>query len=164
MSKILKTAVLLLLTSFCTQNLHAQAISDADKKGIEACYHNFMAAFEKMDPAALGTLFTENAVNIDPTGKIVRGRSNIIAHYGGYMAYLKSQPKPDQMKTENTDWQNRYLAPDLISSTYTSKDILTFGDKVKEEVMSLSILLRKKGDQWLAELITLTPVVEMPGN
>jgi len=164
MSKVLKTAALLLLIAFCAQNLNAQAISDADKKGVEACYNNFMAAFEKMDAAAIGALFTENAVHINPMGTIVRGRANLTAHFTGFMEFLKSQPKPDSSKSENSDWQNQYLAKDLILATYTSKDTHTFGDKAVVETMSLAILLRKKGEQWLAELVTLTPVVPMPGN
>lgn len=162
MSNLLKTATLL-LSFTCTLNLHAQ-VSETDQKGIEACYNAFMTAFQNMDGAAVGPLFTENAEHISPIGEIVRGRANLVTYYTNLFAFFKSQPKPDRTETNNKDWHNRYLAKDLILSTYTSHETHHFGDKVQEEIMSVAVLLRKQGDQWLADMVALTPVTPMPTN
>jgi len=160
MSSFLKTAALLLTLSFAL-NLNAQ-ISAADQKGIEECYNAFMAAFDKLDATAIGPLFTENAEHISPMGEVIRGRANLVTFYTNLFAFFKSQPKPDKTETVNTAWQNRYLAADLILATYTSTDTHHFGDKVKEDKMTVAVLLRKTGGKWLAELVTLTPVMAMP--
>ncbi len=145
-----------------TQNIQAQTISAADQAGITACYNAFMAAFEKLDAAAIGPLLTENAEQIIPTGEIVRGRANIVASMEGYMAFLKTQPKPDRMETKNVAQQNRYLSTDLILTTYTEESTLYFGDKSRTEKMTTSVIMRKINGKWLADLITLTPVMAMP--
>ncbi len=162
MTKIIQLAALLLTFSFA-QNLQAQAISAADQKGIEECYNAFMAAFEKMDAAATSPWLTENAEQIVPTGEIIRGRANIVASMAGFMGFLKTLPKPDRTETKNVNSQSRYLAPDLILYTYTEESTQHFGDQSKTEKTSTTVLLRKVGGKWLAELITLTPVVAMPG-
>ncbi len=161
MSNFLKTAALLLSFSF-VQNLDAQTISAADQKGIEECYNAFMAAFDKLDASALGPWFTENAEHISPMGEIVRGRANLVTSYTNLFTFFKSQPKPDKFERKNTEWQSRYLATDLILSTYIGEDISHFGDKTESSKMSVAVLLRKTGGKWLAELITLTPVTPMP--
>ena len=147
-----------------SQAVQAQAISAEDQKGIDACYNDFMAAFEKMDAAAIEALLTENAEQITPDGNITRGRANVVANIKGYMEFLKSQPKPDKQETKNLGMQNRYLAPDLVLSTYTEENTLTFGNQTKVEKTTTAVLLKKSKGKWLAELITLTPVVTMPGN
>ena len=144
------------------QNLQAQAISAADQKGIEECYNAFMAAFEKMDASSTGPWLTENAEQIVPTGEIIRGRANIVASMAGFMGFLKTQPKPDSTATKNVNAQTRYLAPDLILYSYTEESTQHFGNKSKTEKTSTTVLLRKVGSKWLADLITLTPVVAMP--
>ena len=156
------------LFAFCAfallaQTAHAQVISPADQKGIEACYNGFMAAFEKMDPTGVGALLTENAEHIIPNGEIVRGRANVVASMAGFMEFLKTHPKPDHAAQKNLNWQSRYVAPDVILSTYTEETTQQFGDKTTVEKLTTAIVLRKIGDKWLADLISLTPVVAMPG-
>lgn len=147
-----------------SQTAQAQAISPADQKGIEACYNGFMAAFEKMDPTGIGALLTESAEHIVPNGEIVRGRSNVVASMAGFMEFLKTQPKPDHFAQKNLNWQSRYVAQDVILSTYTEETTQQFGDKTTVEKLTTAILLRKIGDKWLADMISLTPVVAMPGE
>lgn len=154
----------LFFVSLLSSNAQAQSISQADQKGIEANYTAFMSAFEKLDPSGLSALLTENAEQVIPEGTIVRGRNNIVASLSGYMAYLKSQPKPDKMDRQNTAMQSRYLAPDVILSTYIDETVLHFGDKTRVEKMATTVVLKKVGSQWLVDLIALTPVVEMPKN
>lgn len=160
MSNILKMTALLL--AFCfAQNLQAQ-VSDADKKGIEECYNAFEAAFEKSDASTLGTWMTDNVEHISPLGEIVRGRANLVTYFTNLFAFLKTQPKPDKTESKNLNWQSRYLASDLILASYTTETTTHFGDKTQVEKMSFSVLLRKKDNKWLTELITLTPVTPMP--
>ncbi len=155
------------LFAFCafallSQTLQAQTISAADQKGIEACYNGFMSAFEKMDVTGIEALLTENAEQITPEGNITRGRANVVANMKGYMEFLKSQPKPDKFETKNLGWQNRYLAPDVILATYTEENTLSFGSQTKVEKTTTAVVLKKSNGKWLADLITLTPVVTMP--
>ncbi len=161
MSTFLKTTTLLLAFSFA-QNLHAQTVSAADQKGIEECYNAFTSAFEQSNASQMSAWMTDNVEHITPLGELVRGKNNVIAHFTKLFEFFKTLPKPDKTETKNTDWQNRYLANDLILATYTSTDTNHFGDKVQEDKMTMSVLLRKKGDKWVAELITLTPVTPMP--
>jgi ketosteroid isomerase-like protein len=161
MFNFLKTAALL-LTLATTLNLHAQQISPADQAGLEECYNGFMSAFDHMDATAMGALFTENAENIDPMGTIVRGRANLVANYAGLFQWLKTLPKADRYERKNLNWQSRYLAPDLVLSTYTEESIAYYGDKAQSEKNSFSVLLRKTNGKWLAELITMVPVKPMP--
>ena len=157
MFKFFKFATLVLACSFA-HSLSAQAISAADQKGIEECYNAFMAAFEKMDAAAIAPWLAENAEQITPEGNITRGRANVVANMAGYMAFLKSQPKPDKMEQKNVNTQTRYLSTDLILYTYTEEATVHFGDKANTQKTTTAVLLRKTGGKWLAELITLTPV------
>ena len=163
MFHFLKTAALLLTLCFA-QNLQAQAVSDADQKGVEECYNTFMTAFDKLDASGLGPWFAENAEHISPMGEIIRGRANLVTFYTNLFTFFKSQPKPDRYERKNSNRTNRYLAADLILATYTSEETSQFGDKVQTDSMSVAVLLRKSGGKWIAELITLSPVVAMPGT
>lgn len=158
MSNISKLAALLLCCCF-TLNLRAQTISTADQQGIETTYHAFMAAVEHLDATAMGPLFTENAEVVNPRGEIVRGRDNLVVMYTGLFNYFKSLPKPDRSERLNTGWLSRYLAPDLILTSYTEESTSYFGEKKNTEKLTQTVVLRKTGGKWLAELITLTPVV-----
>ena len=148
--------------AFFSQTLQAQTISDADQKGIMTCYNNFTAAIEKMDIAAIEALLTENAEQITPDGNITRGRTNVVANMKGYMEFLKGLPKPDKFETKLLGMQSRYLAPNVILSTYTEENTLSFGSQTKVEKTTTAVVLKKLNDKWLADLITLTPVVKMP--
>jgi ketosteroid isomerase-like protein len=163
MSNISKMAALL-LSCFFALNLPAQTISDADQKGIEATYQSFMTAFEQMDAASMGPLFTENAVLVNPLGEIVRGRANLITSYTGLFNYFKSQPKPDRYEVKNENWETHYLAKDQILVSYTEVSTSYFGATQNVEKLSQAVVLRKTGDKWLAELVSLTPVSAMPGK
>lgn len=160
MSNFIRIAAVLLLTALCA-NANAQTISATDQKGIEACYNGFMAAFEKLDASNLGSLLTENAEHIIPNGAIIRGRDNVVAAMKGYMEFLKTQPKPDNVEIKNLGMQSRYLASDVILSTYTEETSTTVAGKTNVEKLTNAIIMRKVNGQWLAELISLTPVVEM---
>lgn len=161
MSNFLKTAALLLIFS-SARHLQAQTVSEADQKGVKECYDAFNSAFDKLDAAGLGSWVTENAEHISPMGEIVRGRANLVTYFTNIFAFFKSQPRPDRMERKTSNWQNRYLATDLVLATYVSEDVSYFGDKSQTSKMTLSVLLRKTGGKWLAELITLTPVAAMP--
>ena len=162
MSNISKMAALLLTCLFAL-NLSAQTISDTDRQGIETTYKSFAAAFNQLDAAAMGPLFTENAEVITPMGEIVRGRANLVAMYTGLFNYFKSLPRPDRSEREILNRQEHYLAKDLILVSYTEVTTSFYGDKQQVDKMSQAILLRKTGDTWLAELVSLTPVMETPG-
>lgn len=153
--------------SFCafallTQTIHAQGISAADQKGVDACYNGFMAAFEKLDATNLGALLTENAEHITPDGNITRGRANVVAMMAGFMEFLKSQPKPDKATIKNVSSQGRYLADNIVLWTYTEENTMQFGSETKVEKTTTAVVLKKVNGQWLADLIALTPVVQMP--
>jgi ketosteroid isomerase-like protein len=161
MSNISKSAALL-LACFFALNLHAQTISDADRQGIETTYKSFAAAFDQLDATAMGPLFTENAEVVTPRGEIVRGRASLVTMYTGLFNYFKSLPRPDRSEREILNRQEHYLAKDLILVSYTEVSTGYYGDKQRVDKMAQSILLRKNGDTWLAELVALTPVMEMP--
>ena len=163
MSNFSKLAALL-LTCFFALHLTAQTVSDADRQGVEQTYASFMAAFDQLDAAAMGPLFTENAEVVSPMGDIVRGRANLVTMYTGLFGYFKSLPKPDRTERDILNRQSRYLANDLILVSYTEVSTSYYGEKQQVEKMTQSVLLRKTGDKWLAEQIALTPVVARPGN
>lgn len=162
---IMKNILFALLALFCgvASPLNAQ-VSAADENGIRACYNAFQAAMEKGDFATIGNLLTENAEQIIPNGEIVRGRAKIVGSMKGYLEFMKTLPKPDRQETNLLDWQNRYLAPDLIMATYHETTTLHFGAQTKTENMANAVLLRKVNGQWLVELVALTPVVPMPSD
>lgn len=163
MSAYLKTSVLLLCFAF-TARLQAQsAISAADQKGIETCYNGFMAAIDNMDASGLDKLLTENAEHITPLGNLIRGRNNILTAFSQLFEFFKTQPKPEKFERKIENWQSRYLAPDLVLSTYTSIETVTVGGVARSEKSAVSVLLRKQNGAWLADLITLTPETPMPG-
>lgn len=161
----MKNILFALLALFCgvASPLNAQ-VSAADENGIRACYNAFQAAMEKGDFATIGNLLTENAEQIIPNGEIVRGRAKIVGSMKGYLEFMKTLPKPDRQETNLLDWQNRYLAPDLIMATYHETTTLHFGAQTKTENMANAVLLRKVNGQWLVELVALTPVVPMPSD
>lgn len=66
----------LLCTAFRTQ---AQSVNDEQE--IQAFTRRFMAAYNAQDHAALGKLYTDDAVRIDPTGKEYKGAANIAAFF-----------------------------------------------------------------------------------
>lgn len=51
------------------------------RREIEAMHVRYLDAFNHRDAAALGALFTENAIFVDPAGKVATGRSNIEAMF-----------------------------------------------------------------------------------
>lgn len=161
MSHFLKTATLLFLIAFCAKT-NAQTISAADKKGVEECYQAFMVAFEKLDASTIPSLLTENAEQIVPNGEIVRGKANVANSLKNYIEYLKTLPKPDRIEQENLGIQYRYLAPDVILSTYIDKSTMHFGDKTRVEQLASAVILHKSNGKWLVELLSLTPVGETP--
>jgi ketosteroid isomerase-like protein len=154
--------LLLLALSLCSAT--AQTISAADQKGIDEMYTLLTAAFEKSDATLLVPVLADNVEQIIPTGEIVRGRNNVIAGMGGYMAFLKTQPKPDRVVPKLTAQQYRYLATDLVLTTYQDETARYYGDKMEKENMATSVLMRKVNGKWVAELITLTAMGAMPAG
>ena len=148
--------------AFFFQTLQAQSISDADQKGIMACYNAFSAAFGKMDVAGIEAQLTENADQITPDGSITRGRTNVVANMKAYMEFLKGLPKPDKLDTKLIGMQSRYLAPGLILTTYVEERSVSFGSQTKVEKTSTAVVLKKMSDKWVVDLIALTPVVPGP--
>lgn len=163
MKNFLKITLFLLFSGACFQS-NAQTISAEDQKGIVACYNGFMAAFEKLDPSGLPALLTENAVHIIPDGRILRGRDAVVQGMAGFMEFLKTQPKPDRQEIKNENWESQYLAPDVILTTYTENASYFYGDKVKAEKTTTTVIMRKVKGAWQAELIGLTPVMDTPPN
>lgn len=155
------TAVLLLATMF-SFNVHAQKVSDEDQKDIQKVYTAFTTAFEKQDAQAAASLYSENGIHIDPLGKIIRGRKDLLAYHVQLFKLFSEMPKADKTTHQDTDWNTRYLAPGMILVTYTSEDINYFGEKTRSDKFSMSVILKKTGDQWLAEQVAMTPVTEMP--
>ena len=47
------------------------------RREIEAMHVRYLDAFNHRDAAALSALFAENAIFIDPAGKVASGRNNI---------------------------------------------------------------------------------------
>jgi len=139
----------------------AQNISAADQKGIEEVFAFMSSAFDKGDASGLASILSENAEQIIPTGEIIRGRANIVAGLTGYIAYLKSQPKADRFENKKINQQYRYLTPDYVVTTYIDENTSYFGDKIKVEKTTTSLLMHKVGGKWLTELVCLTIA---PGN
>jgi len=162
MKKTLLNLIACCAFAFFSQTLQAQTISDADQKGIMACYNEFSAAFGKMDMAGIEALLTENADQITPDGSITRGRTSVVANMKGYMEFLKGLPKPDKFETKLLGMQSRYLAPGSILTTYTEEKSISFGSQTKVEKTTTAVVLKKMNDKWLVDLIALTPVVSNP--
>ena len=148
-----------LLFAVCSATF-AQTSSD-DKAVIEV-YNQAMKAFEKQDAQAITALFTDNAEHITPLGGIVRGKEAVQANFVGLFQLFAQMPKPDRSTREVINMKNRYITPELLISTYTEKTTSHVGNKSTVEEMTSSVLLSKKGDKWLIESLTLTPVTPMP--
>jgi uncharacterized protein (TIGR02246 family) len=76
----------LILIFACAVSLLAIASAHAEdravpRREIEAMHVRYLDAFNHRDVAALGALFTENAIFIDPAGKVATGRGNIEAMF-----------------------------------------------------------------------------------
>jgi uncharacterized protein (TIGR02246 family) len=138
------------------------AQTSSDGKALAEVYNQAMKAFEKQDAQALTALFTNDAEHITPLGGIVRGKEALQASYVGLFKMFAQLPKPDRSTREVLNMKNRYITPDLLLSTYTEKTTSYFGTKANVEEMTSSVLLSKKGDKWLIESLTLTPVTPMP--
>lgn len=151
------TVLTLVLLALSFGSAVAQTISAADKKGIDEFYTVVTSAFQKMDPKIMEAIIAENAEQIIPTGEIIRGRTNIVAGLTGYMNYQKSQPQPDRVESSFVNQQLRYLATDLVMSTYTEVTIKHFGDKPTTEKTATAIILRKTNGKWLTEFISIMP-------
>lgn len=161
MYNYLRTVAVLLLTTLSLGS-KAQTISAADQKGIDECFQNFMMVFEKFDGSNLPSLLTENAEHIIPNGTIIRGREAVTASINGYLAFLKTQPRPDHVTEKILNSNSRYLSKDLIISSYQTEKTLDFGGNMRVDKLTTVVVLRKVKDKWLAEMIALTPVVDMP--
>lgn len=155
------TAALLLATLF-SFNARAQKVSDEDLNDIQKVYAAFTTAFEKQDAQAAASLYADNGIHIDPLGKIVRGRKDLLAYHVQLFKMFSEMPKADKTTHQDTDWNTRYLAPGMILVTYTSEDISYFGEKTRSDKFSMSVILKRTGNQWLAEEVTMTPVTDMP--
>lgn len=156
------TAAALLLATMFSFNAHAQKVSDEDQKDIQKVYTAFTTAFEKQDAQAAASLYSDNGIHIDPTGKIVRGRKDLLAYHTQLFKLFSEMPKPDKTTHQDTNWDACYLAPGMILVTYTSEDVSFYGDKTRSDKFSLSVILKRIGNQWLAEQVTMTPVADMP--
>lgn len=156
------TTAALLLTTFLSFNVQAQKVSDEDLKDIQKVYAAFSASLAQQDAQAMTSLYAENGVHIDPTGKITRGRKDLLAFHTQLFSFFKSLPKPDKTTHQDSNWDYRYLAPGLIIVTYTSEDISYYSEKTRSDKFSMSIILKRTGDQWLAEQVAMTPVTDMP--
>ncbi|MEI6410140.1 MAG: hypothetical protein WCR52_12195 [Bacteroidota bacterium] len=157
MKNILITFMLLALSfgSAC-----AQSLSATDQKAIDEAMALGQTAFQKMDISILTPLMSENVEQIVPDGTIVRGKANVSAGIGGYMSYLKTQPKPDRFESKKSSEQYRYLMPDLVLYTFSEVNTSYFGDKTTVEKMSEAMILHKINGKWLVELIALTPLTK----
>lgn len=65
-----------LFVAFSTQ---AQTVND--KQEIQAFARRFMAAYNAQDHAAIGKMYTDDAVRIDQEGKEIKGAANIVAFF-----------------------------------------------------------------------------------
>ncbi len=145
-------AALLLLTALCT-NLSAQT---ADEKAIYAALEAGAAAFEARDADRFAAIFTEQADFIPPVGHLVHGKEAIRQ---GHIELFKHYPKPSATAKEgNIERHIRMLTPDLALLTVRNRVTDKEGDQVVTQQTAISALLRRSGDQWLAELVTLTPL------
>jgi ketosteroid isomerase-like protein len=161
MKHVFTTAALLLITMF-SFSVKAQQVSEKDQADIKKVYADFTAAFEKSDAQATVNLYTSTGIHIDPQGKIVRGHKDLLEYHVGLFKWFKTFPRPDKTTHTDTDWESHYLAPGVISVTYTSEDISTYGDKTRSDKFSISVILKRTGDKWLADQVTMTPVVARP--
>lgn len=165
MTNFLKTAVACLATIalFAAQNLQAQSsLSASDQKEIEATYAKWTEMFKTLDASEAGSLLTENAVEINPMGTVIRGRAALVESYKQLFEFFKTMPVPDSREEKMLDYRGRYLAPGLVELSYTEETTSRFGEKTVVEKMSQLVVLRKVDGKWLCELIALTPVTEMP--
>lgn len=151
MTKLLKTAFSLLLLACCTQ---LQAQTAADEAAVYALFTECGAAFHARDADRYAAIFTENAEFIPPVGTVLHGRETIRQ---AHLQLFKNFPKPGEVTHETLDRKLRFLAPDLALATVHVKSTETKDGVQESDALSLSLVARRVGDQWLAELLTLTP-------
>jgi len=79
MSTKLFSACALLLIGVITTSLSAQSVNDEQE--LQAFTRRFMAAYNAQDHAAIGKMYTDDAVRIDQEGKEIKGADNIAAYF-----------------------------------------------------------------------------------
>jgi uncharacterized protein (TIGR02246 family) len=72
---------LIVLAAFLFAAFNTQAQSVNDELEIQAFTRRFMAAYNAQDHAALGKMYTDDAVRIDPDGKEIKGADKIAAFF-----------------------------------------------------------------------------------
>lgn len=75
----MRKSLLLAALLGCTLLLHAQTVND--EADMHTFARDFMAAYNEGDHAALGKMYTDDAVRIDVYGKEIKGADNIAAYF-----------------------------------------------------------------------------------
>jgi ketosteroid isomerase-like protein len=60
-------------------SVHAQSVNDEQE--LQAFARRYMAAYNAQDHAAIGKMYTDDAVRIDQAGKEIKGAANITAYF-----------------------------------------------------------------------------------
>lgn len=155
MKKLLVISALLMTTLVAS----AQIKLSADAREV---YNKANQAFNKQDVEALVNCFTENGVHVTPIGSIVSGREALKAMYKMVFGMQAQRPKADKTTVEVLDENTRTLSDNVIITTYKERTTLAFGSRTEIQENAFSVLLVKKGTNWLIENLTMTPAVEMP--
>lgn len=72
---------LILLSAFLYAAFSARTQTVNDEQEIQIFTRRFMAAYNAQDHAALGKMYTDDAVRIDPNGNEIKGTTNIAAFF-----------------------------------------------------------------------------------
>ncbi|MFN8352846.1 MAG: nuclear transport factor 2 family protein [Spirosomataceae bacterium] len=155
MKKLFTVSALLLTTLVAS----AQLKLNPDAREV---YNKANQAFNKQDVGALVNCFTESGVHVTPTGIIVSGREALKSMYTMLFGMLAQRPKADKTSVEVLDENTRTISSDVIVTAYKERTTLTFGSRTEVQENAFTVLLVKKGNNWLIENLTMTPMVQMP--
>lgn len=139
-----------------------QAAEMTDIDVLKSVHDKAMAAFSSQDVNSLVSLFAEDGVHISPTGNIVKGKEAIKQSYINLFKRFSAQPKPDRVTHEMSDVTGQFLSPDTYLTNYYEKSTFYFGSKSQVMEEANSVLLVKKGNDWLIKNITVTMKGDMP--
>ena len=119
-------------------------------------------AFRTNDVQGFVSLFTVDAVHVSPMGQVVKGKEALTKHFTELFKMFGQGPKPDRVTSERLNETGQFISPDVYTTTFNEKSTSYFGNKTQEMEEAHSVLLVKKGNDWLIQNITVTFKGEMP--
>ncbi len=152
------TTILLIITSLFSSNIAAQTDNQST---FESYLKTVYDVYENGGYEQLVNYYAPNATEIDPTGRVISGLSDLKMAWDEMEKMLDAKPK---FEYKLTSW--RLIKPDVAILTWDTHDEFSIGGQKVIGDNTASAVLRKENGKWLIEFDQLTPKVpfEMPAE